>query len=194
MCPPALAIAAAQFAIGTASEVMGYLGQKQAYSTNERAARMGYAENINTLNQRQSEIDASQSEHAVDALIAQARSAGRISASMSALSSDAQTAQGMQQSASGEIQRARAIQDANSDAQRAQTRAESRGASLSRDNQIRSVPKANLAATLLNIGGQALKATGTYAGLGGQLPGTGATSQLRLPAGGPNVPPTTPFN
>jgi hypothetical protein len=161
MCGP-IAIAAATFAVSAASQIAGFIGQKQASEANERAANISYGQSENELGRRAAEIDAAEGQNTFNSIVERAQAAGRISASASDMGTGAAVTQTVSNQSANEIGRAAAVDQLNSRNQRLQIGDMRTRASFDRPSAL---------SLVLGLAGSALGAGKTYSDLGGRLPG-----------------------
>lgn len=168
MCDP-VSLAVATAAVGTVQAGASFAGANRAADDNLHAANRTNASGFNALELRRTQQDAQHSEDTVTALIEQTAARGRISASASALGSDAGTIAAQSNAADFGTGRALAIgnlnaQNASQDVARAKEDNNTR-----RVNQISQVRRGSPLSLALGISSAALSGANTYASTGGQF-------------------------
>lgn len=171
MCSPQ-AMGAADATLGVAKDIMGFVGQQQAYHDNRIAANLQYANTSNIIGQQAEQTNVKQSQDTVSNIIDAAQRFGRIASSATSIGLGAGTV-GAARSA-GEVisNRRQGVIDFNSNSERLQLGNEQQGANLKRTSQINSVPKANILGLGLDIAGSAMGGAQTYYAAGGKQLGS----------------------
>lgn len=145
-------LAAVAPVIGMASDVLGFIGQRQVESANRTAANQNYFDRISALNDQGNQLDAAASERSVDEVIAAAQAQGRISAGSAALG--ASSVARLQNTASQELSREEAIADLNDRNARVQLGREKKGAAIERISAINRVQRPSAIGLGLKLGGR----------------------------------------
>jgi hypothetical protein len=169
MCDPVSLglIAAATFAVGAASDISQYMGEKQAYKVNQQVANLNYANNANIIQQKRVQLDQEKSEKAVDTAITTVRAEGAVSAAAGSMGlSSSSIVQAINADMFG-IGRQFTADETNDQNQRLQLANELSGADIERRGKIASVSKPGLGTLGIAIAGDAVKGVGTYVSMGG---------------------------
>lgn len=172
MCDPITAIAVlstATAAVGVASAVSQYQGQKEAYSDNKEAANLGYAANENVAAQKGMQISQEQSQNTLQAAIARAKAEGRVSASASSFGGTYTTAARDVAGVDFQVGQQLGVANINTQNQRLALADQETSNWYDRQNQINSVAKASPAQLGIGIASAALQGASTYKSLGGRF-------------------------
>ena len=160
MCDPGT-LALATTAVGSASDVLGFVGQEQSASANRVASNQNYFDRMSALQAQGVQMDAADAERSVDEAIARAQEGGRIATTASEFVGAAGQAQ-LRNTSAAELSRSEAVADLNSQNARAQLGRERKGADIERISNINKVQRPSGAALALKLGGRALQGGTDY--------------------------------
>lgn len=161
MCDP-LTIGLTTAAVGTASSVMGFEGQRQAYNSNAQMANLSAASNYNALQEQAAQVDAQQSEATVNAVIERAKTQGAISAYAGSFGLGGATTARAENAAAFSAGRQLSVEDATAQNQRLQIGTELTNNELQRQAKINSMPQANALGMVLGIAKAGLSGVSAY--------------------------------
>ena len=160
MCGP-MELAAATAAVGVTEDVLGFVGQRQAFSANKQAANQNYFDRVSALDAQRSELDAADAQRVIDEEIARVQEGGRIAVIGGEFLGAASQAR-LRNAAANTSERDEAVGDLNSQNQRRQIGRETRGAGIERDAQIAKVAKPSVASLVVKTAGRGLQAATDY--------------------------------
>lgn len=162
MCEPTT-IALATMALGMASSVATYAGQRQMAETNRRYANQEKAQKWNVREMQRVQSDQKASEDRLSLAVQAAQSFGRIANA----GLGAQTFQAYRNASANAANRSKAQTDLNFRFYNQQVEVQKRSDEIARVSQINQVPNPTLAALGLNLGKSAVSAGTDYYMMGG---------------------------
>jgi hypothetical protein len=166
MCDP-MTIALTTAAVSATSSVLGFDGQQQASEANAHLANQQAANQYNSLEAQRGQIDASQSENTVSAIVDRASREGAISAHAGTFGLGGSTAGRLENAAAFDVGRSLSIQNLNAQSQRGQNAADLTGSRLEQQTRINSMPKPSALGLVLGVAKAGLQGTGAYMNAGG---------------------------
>lgn len=185
MCDP-LTLAAISTAVGVASSVGQYEGQKDLRHSTVLAANEQYAQTYNAVEAEAGQTNVQQSEADVTNAATAAQRFGRIAASASSIGLGATTGGSLETAAGVTSAREKAITDINATFQRQQEGNELEGANLRRTSTINSVPAPNGLTLLTSLGGSLLQGASSYYAAGGKTLGSDISNAFSSAVGAAN--------
>ena len=168
MCAP-LIVGGLSAALSIGQTALGFVGQRQAFRANERAANLTAANERNILEQQRVQLDQERSETVLDTAIASAQSQGRISASASERGlGNASLIQSLNADMFG-IGRQASTEEANDQNARNQLATQSQGITLDRNARVASVSKPSGLGLVLGIGSGVASGITSFQQAGGRV-------------------------
>lgn len=162
MCEPTT-IALATMAIGAASSISAYAGQRQMAKQNKRFANLDKAQKWNVREMQRVQSDQKNAEERLSLAVQAAQSFGRIANA----GLGAQTFQAYRNASAVAASRSKGQQSLNFRFYQQQVEVQKRSDEIARQNQIGQVPNPTLASLGLNLGKSALSAGTDYYAMGG---------------------------